>query len=307
MTFQVNNFGTSAITYQISATVLTEEVSSGYLNNTAKLISGGLDVESVTVAAGEHKTVTVNLSLAESALAYLDQFDSGMYVEGYLTLTASGEPSLSLPFLSYYGSWSEPAMFSSGYYYDTEWQEKQNASLPNVIGYLDGNVIYPLGWNPYVEMDMADYLADRNAISPNADGVLDAVSIMLISLVRNADCIEYRLRYAGGGGLLQSYYSSVAKDYYTDGVFWMLGYGNKLAFNAWNGAELPPGTSDAVIEIYAEADFDAYDPGQSDANLWSVPVCVDTTAPTVSETKRALSWPRMKTIWRWWRCTMTKL
>ena len=72
-----------------------------------------------TVAPGGSATVTVTMDLSKSDRAYLDgNFENGIYVDGFVYVreversTEEGvileNADLSLPFLAYYGSWSEP-------------------------------------------------------------------------------------------------------------------------------------------------------------------------------------------------------
>ena len=75
----------------------------------------------VTVPAGETAHVTAKVTLGESAKAYLDEnFENGIYVEGFVTLTSltEGQPDLNVPYLSFYGDWTRAPMLDEGNWED---------------------------------------------------------------------------------------------------------------------------------------------------------------------------------------------
>ena len=87
-----------------------------------------------TVAPGGAATVTVNIDLSSGDRAYLDRnFENGMYVDGFVYVqeveqtTQEGvileKADLSIPFLAYYGSWSEPPCWKTpGIMMRTAWR-----------------------------------------------------------------------------------------------------------------------------------------------------------------------------------------
>ena len=107
MTFAVENFGKTILTYDLSAYVMTEGVSDtltnagetvvteqGYILSGAKVeysVGGtAFDGKNLTVEAGKTTTVTVTITLSDADKAYLDaSFENGMYVEGYIILNAT--------------------------------------------------------------------------------------------------------------------------------------------------------------------------------------------------------------------------
>ena len=147
MSFTVENFGSTALSYDIGAYIMTEGVSDtltnagqttvteqGYLLTGASLeivsVTGGsLSEKNLTVAAGQNASVTVKITLSDADKAYLDaSFKNGMYVEGFITLTATAgtEVDMSVPYLAFYGDWTKAPMFDKDFY-ETNADELNNA------------------------------------------------------------------------------------------------------------------------------------------------------------------------------------
>lgn len=212
--FDVTNFGTSSQTYTISANVQTETMSSksvsssnisassiNYINGTPYNLTSNATVSTnftnnrVTVAAGATEHVVMTITLNSTAKAYLDKFECGMYVEGFIKLTnsSSSGTSLGAPYLSFYGDWNYPATMDHGYYWMKALGQDcyQSNKKLNTIGYLNGSTVYGLGINPYV--DMQDWLPDRSSISPNGDGKYDSVNVAYVGVIRNSINAYYRL------------------------------------------------------------------------------------------------------------------
>ena len=130
--FTIDNFGKSALSYDISANVMTEGVSEtptyqgetvvseeGYLLSGARVeiistTGGVINGNTVTVNAGTKCDVVITITLGDDDKAYLDSsFENGMYIEGFVTLTAKDEGStdLNVPYLAFYGNWYQAPLF----------------------------------------------------------------------------------------------------------------------------------------------------------------------------------------------------
>lgn len=242
-----------------------------------------------TVAPGGSATVTVTMDLSKSDQAYLDgNFENGIYVDGFVYVreversTEEGvileNADLSLPFLAYYGSWSEPPMLEDAWYYDEATLEHSysggfNAAVTRVDGQAFG-----LGLNPFTA-EASDYLADRNAISPNGDGRADSLSAVWASLLRNA--AEFSLRVESEDGT-QVYYEETQENW--NRAFYDTGSGTwrdttRVVSLGWGGTdsqsqELPDGTR-AMVSVTAVTEYGG--PGQT----WRFPLTVDRTGPSV--------------------------
>lgn len=240
-----------------------------------------------TVAPGGSATVTVTMDLSKSDRAYLDgNFENGMYVDGFVYVrevertTSEGvileNADLSLPFLAYYGSWSEPAMLEDAWYYDEATLENSYSGGYNAAMVRVDSQSFALGMNPFIA-EASDYLADRNAISPNGDGMADCLAGVQISLLRNAAELSVRIE---SEDRKQVYYEETQKNlnrayYHTSAGAWQntirsipLGWAGTDDY----GSTLPDGTK-AVAAITAR-------PGsEEEGQTWRIPITVDCATP----------------------------
>lgn len=194
MKFAVNNFGSSALTYDVSAMVMTEGVSStptdrgqntvteeGYELSpsvTVKSVTNGTaSGNAITVNANGSSVVTVEAVLSEADKVYLEKwFANGMYVEGFVMLKAQNGVDLNVPFLAFYGDWTKAPMF------DLDIFETNKDEIDDGIDYLDKTLpdsvatiplggtyddyIYYLGYYAYLQEPGATKIAaDRKYIS----------------------------------------------------------------------------------------------------------------------------------------------
>ena len=244
--------------------------------------------EIVTVPAGGETEVTVKFDLTDAIVPYIEAYyTSGAALEGFIELIPTNESdvSLTLPFTGFYGDWNYAATIDRGYYYEDEPWNSNN--YPNTIGYKKGNAINGLGINPYVETaDMSYYLADRNAISPNGDGLMDSVNVAYTGLLRNSH-VRYLVCDENGNQIEQlSNPGLQPKGFWKDDHREQLGvtYGifpagvNFANFNREN----------IVIRVEAKLDNDGahgtnpFSVEASENWKWDVPVSIDTTMPTAS-------------------------
>ncbi len=223
MTFAVNNFGTSALSYDLGAYVMTEGVSDTKTNaglttvtEEAHILEGASVVintingnaaqgNRISVGAGQTVTVKVTLTLTEENKAYLNQsFENGMYVEGFLTLTAASgtDINLSVPYLAFFGDWTVAPLFDLDYF-DTYADENDDsvafedkvmadAYATRAIGGLSEDYVSYLG-TYYFMQDPSDMLvvANRDYIAlSNQEGTIHSLRFVWAGLLRNAKKIE---------------------------------------------------------------------------------------------------------------------
>ena len=162
MTLAVNNVGNASLTYDVSAVVMTEGVSDtltdhqettvteqGYLleGATIKVEGSGVSGTSVTVGAGQSVTIKVTITLSEADKEYLNKsFENGMYVEGFLKLTptAGTEVALNVPYLAFYGDWTQAPLFDLDYF-ETDADEMDDSILPEDKVMADAYATRPVG------------------------------------------------------------------------------------------------------------------------------------------------------------------
>ncbi len=150
--------------------------------------------------------VTVTLSAADKA--YMDEnYPNGIFVDGFVRAYAENDAScdLSLPFMGFYGDWSEARVFDtySWYHEGMVLPERYNSVL-----WVDATTGIGAGGNPYAAT-LANYDPDYKAeivdpmLSPNGDGSYDRIEDIYLSLMRNAKRIEFIWSDEAGNILLQ--------------------------------------------------------------------------------------------------------
>lgn len=206
--FKANNLSSKEQTYTLGEAVLTDSFikdSNGkYVNTlTSKRISAndytveytkGAENGIVTLSAGENKTIGVKITVSDEFIAsYREAFKNGFFVDGFISLDGESEeqPSLSIPFVSFNGDWSNPMLFDNTLY----------DSKPSYLGkewglmVTDGKSYYPLGANMF-EKDTeygvdAKYCAySENALQSKLSNPYVTVSV---GLIRNGKRMDYNL------------------------------------------------------------------------------------------------------------------
>lgn len=208
MEFHVQNMSSNVKTYNLGAIIMTESVSidgitvaeQAYMLDDAKktyYIDGvRSDSGVVTLAANEDVTISVTIQLTAAQKDYLDEnFENGMYVEGYITLEDADSEGvdLSIPYLAFYGDWLDAPIFDhttyevSSDYYNTaiEDEDKTVAAVYEsvVIGrYYRGTETYiPLGQYVYDTEGGADSgiesMVDKIAVGNSDYGVYEFYAV----------------------------------------------------------------------------------------------------------------------------------
>lgn len=221
MTFGIRNFGSSTLTYDVGSIALTEGVSSTYttqgnttvtmngyaLSPAMKVQGAAANGSTVTVKPGETARITVTLALSKADKAYLEKsFKYGMYVEGFITLKTktAATVDMNVPFLGFYGDWTEAPIFDEEYY-DTDKDELNKVDLKDrtmadayatrVIGGLYSDYIATLGAY-YFRQDPRDtpvpankeHISISNQVAANSTSnwSISSVKTVYAGLLRNA-------------------------------------------------------------------------------------------------------------------------
>ena len=203
--FEIHNFSDADKTYTLDSSLLTEDyVDMGgfeFMAEQGRALTGDVTFSkaSVTVPAGGVRNVTVTVTLSAEDKAWIrEHFENGIYVEGFVYLNDENGVDLSLPFLGFYGDWSEAPVFDTAFWYDNSFFGYAPARrLPEGFEYYTiiwtdlGGSDWVLGMNPYSGAVLgADgkivYDPAHNSVSPNGDGILDGIEEIYLSLMRNA-------------------------------------------------------------------------------------------------------------------------
>ncbi len=312
LNFSVYNFGSSSLSYDISAIVMTEGISDtktndgkytvdeqGYLlenGTTVEItnVSGGtLNGKNLTVSAGATADVTVTVTISDADKEYLNRFENGMYIEGFVTLTATAgtEINLSAPFLAFYGDWTVAPLFDIDYF-ETNADEIDDSidladkTLPDAyatrpVGSLYQDYVSFLGAY-YFEQNPASKLiaADRKYISiSNVEGTVHSLEYVWGGLLRSAERIEITITNdATGEVVFTKTEKDIRKSYGDGGSIYPANI--QIGFDAYE-QELENNTRYTVT---LKGFLDYGDGGESTNlnNTFSFPLYVDFSAPAVT-------------------------
>jgi len=234
LTFKVTNFGDSKLTFNPEHIVMTETLASDGLavseqahlleqTQTFWSVDGSSLAEgaSVEVGAGETKTISVYMTLGVDDRQYIEtSFKNGMYVEGFLKLNATdeGQCDLTIPFLGFYGDWTQSPMLDySAFEVAKEAQDasikdedKIRASVWETLpynSYYNETYILPMGGYVYLLPDDEDPMYvdeehcsvsrynDNNDFSTELDDYMTSTAIKAVyaGLLKNARLVCYSL------------------------------------------------------------------------------------------------------------------
>ena len=128
-------------------------------------------------------------------------------MEGFVTLTpeSSAQPTLSIPYMGFYGDWTQAPIIDATDYGDVlngadSWSQAYTNTAASSS--LEGTVNTYLG-DPLPQRCPLS-LSDRNAISPNDDDYMDSLSFVYTGLLRNVKSLTYEIKDAATG---EVYYS----------------------------------------------------------------------------------------------------
>ena len=233
MTFTINNLSDKALSYSLDLDVMTESVSSSdsdfvaeksyMLDNTFEAYVSGTKLVNkiVTVPANGSVDVTYKYTLTDEAKAYMNEaFPYGIYVEGYAKANAlsEGESDLNVPFLAFYGDWTEAPLFDKTYFevettahnanIDDDDKVKADYWATRPYASYMYNYIVPLGTYIY-DLDETKYQAipgsvDHIAVG-DSNGTLEGISVVYAGCLRAAKTMTYTITDTVTGEVLWEY------------------------------------------------------------------------------------------------------
>ena len=312
MKFAVENFGDKKLSYELGYYVMTEGVSDTKtsagettVTEEARILDGAsvvitaVDGEAhkgskITVPAGETVEVTVTVTLGEQDKAYLNEsFENGMYVEGFLTLTAKSgtKVDLSVPFLAFYGDWTEAPLFDLDYY-ETNADELDD-SIPvedkvmadaystRPIGGVSEDYVSYLG-SYYFLQDPDDMIisATRDYVAlSNQEGTIHSLRFVWAGLLRNAKRIEIVITDDTTGEVVfETVDEDVRKSYGDGGSIYPANV--EIEFDTV-GRNLS-NNSTYTVTLTGYLDYEDGGAQTNEKNVFSFPLTVDFEAPTIT-------------------------
>ena len=224
MKFNVKNLSNETLIYNLSVIGMTESVSTAdkdYVAETPYLLNGNMEVLSssnasisgnvLTLDANETAVIELTYTLSQDDMKYIDaSFPYGMYVEGFVKLEAETEIEgcidLNIPFLAFYGDWTEAPMFDKTYFeieteahdasIDDEDKIKPDYYATTPYGSYYYNYIIPLGTYLY-DIDTSIYDAipavEEHIALSNYLGSIDGIHSVYAGLLRNAKTINFTI------------------------------------------------------------------------------------------------------------------
>ena len=225
--FFIENYNDTLLTYSISVEVLSELVKDNLMTGNDKKLSFSIEkIETeapytysdelgylIDVGQKEKKKVTITINLSSDSIEYLNQFSSGMYIEGFVIIQSQtiGYESVisSIPYIGFYGDWENANMLDSTYYEDEQGNE----------AYVRPSTSYGIyAGTYYVPMGAFAYKLDDDIDAPTANEKYAALSIysssmyslgyIQLGLLRNAEYIIVDLIDNVSGEILYSYESN---------------------------------------------------------------------------------------------------
>ena len=314
--FSIVNFGSTALTYNISATVMTEGVSEtktvdgqtvvteeGYLLEgvgvkVTAVAGAEQNSQSVTVAAGSTADVELTLTLSEQDRKYLDDsFANGMYVEGFVQLDAQGEGTVDLgcPFLAFYGDWTRAPMFDIEYFetnkdelddaIDFEDKTMPDAYASRPIGSLYGDYVSYLGSFYFIQDPASKKIsANRDYISlSNQEGAINSLEYVWMGMLRGAKEMQITITDDSTGEVVFERTEQWIRKSYSDGGASIYPANLDVGFSAIE-QKLKNNTK-YTVTIKGLLD---YGDGGADTNLrntMTFPLYTDFEAPAVTDTE----------------------
>ena len=299
--FEIHNLSDKPLTYAIGGYVqtdakeVTKKLGDKDVEQVTELpykLSTQIAAQEITVPASGTVTVTVPVSLNQPDRDYMDSFANGTYIEGFVTLTprSDTQPTLSIPYMGFYGDWTKAPIIDATDYGDVLNDKEKNWSQAYVntaaSNSLEGTVNTYLGDNPY--HDGQPYSSERNAISPNGDDYMDTLSFVYTGLLRNVKALKYEIKDATTN---EVYYEKTV-DYETKSVYssnyYQIVPSGASDYNkfSWDGTKKDgyakvPNNTKAIVTVTGELSYDEH-AAHNEKSSWSFPITIDTEEPEAS-------------------------
>lgn len=256
MSFNLVNLSNEQLSYALSLVGMTETVSSSdeehvaeksqILNSnfTVEVEGGTLTDKTVIVDAGATCKIKVVYTLTEENKTMIENtFPYGMYVEGFVKLKDLNTPNadnkninLNIPFLAFYGDWSQAPIFDKTYYeveseahdasIDAEDKLKADYFATTPYGSYYYNYIIPLGTYLY-DIDLSKYdpipATEEHIAISNMLGTIDGLSSVYAGLLRNCKTMTFTITDKQTGEIVyeltdynaqKAYYNGMPFPYY---------------------------------------------------------------------------------------------
>ncbi len=176
--FHIKNISDTPQTYTLSSDVFRDSIDGESLSwnveradATVEFISGS-ETNEITVGPGEDVVVSIDLELDINEHNYIkENFENGTFIDGYVYLNSDSAPDLVLPFMGYYGSWSDPDIFEPFIY--------NSLKTPSLISSMMGDSNNNIAGINSIAVMFEESMMTTPYYSPNGDNVLDEMMLYL--------------------------------------------------------------------------------------------------------------------------------
>ena len=246
----------AAHTYTLGGQALSEDVQSMlFTGHSTNWAGKGIDLtfssDSVTVPAKSSATVTVTVTpTAEFASYAAEHTPQGTFIDGAVTFTSTdGQPSLTVPYLGFYGAEEEPTIFDSPVYEKGKIGTSTMTFHRLTLGQLNP-------FDPEESMAISTNDRDLYIISRSTEENARTYAIPATILLRDVDKLTYTYTNETGEVVRSYEYGSVPKSHsYFNGRFTEVTtaeehFDSTPIFKGYDAAgnELPDGAYTLTIE-----------------------------------------------------------
>lgn len=246
MEFNVVNLSAEALSYRLSVVGMTETVStsdSEYVAEKGQILGGAVKTEvteggtlagdTVSVNANGTAKVRVTYTLTDADKKLIDSlFPNGMFVEGFVKLVPTEENGidLNIPFLAFYGDWTQAPIFDKTYYeveseahdgsIDDEDKLKADYFATTPYGSYFYNYIIPLGAYLYDMDEGYDAIpaTEEHIAVSDQFACIDGFSAVYGGLLRNAKTMTYTITDKVTGEVVHEFVDYNANKAYSMGA-----------------------------------------------------------------------------------------
>ncbi|MBP3401898.1 MAG: leucine-rich repeat protein [Clostridia bacterium] len=309
MTFSVVNLSADTLSYDLSLIAMTETVSksdSEYVAEKAQILGGNtvfsaegatISGNTLTVPANATVKVTAKYTMTESDKQMIDRlFPNGMFVEGFVQLVANDDTGidLNIPFLAFFGDWTQAPMFDKTYYeveseahnaaIDDEDKLKADYYATTPYGSYYYNYIIPLGTYLYdVDTNMYDAIpaTEEHIAMSDTLGTIDGLSSVYAGLLRNAKTMTYTIvDKVTGEEIYRKEVTNANKAYFVNAPFPSYEFLNLKSYQLGL-------VNNREYTFLMEATLDYGDGGASNniRNHFTFDFCMDNEAPVLKDVK----------------------
>lgn len=238
-TVVATNRSDKAVTYELDAQSLSDRIADGrFQADTVKWGASGVKASFGGAAQGTRLTVpangtaefTVSLQAGKEFFTANAAAKHGTFLDGFLRLTAKNQPSLTVPYLGFVGSWADVPVF------DEKLVSGDAKRYGSVLANRNNGI--PLGVNPLDTAAMAAFKDDtsvirpeRSVLSPTRYASAPTSAQTVTGLLRNVDTLDYEFVREADQKVVKKYsYEEVAQSSFSPQTGFMLYAEARLPF-----------------------------------------------------------------------------